>query len=154
MGRLRQKARRASGTGTPRVVVVGMGFAGLATVKGLSRAGMQVTLVDRNVYSTFPILLLGVAFALVVFDTTLFGLLDAEANTGIALTESFAMTPPASVSGLYFGNPQAHYFGVGKIGQDQVADYARRKGWDVATAERWLAPILAYDPARAREAAA
>jgi 5-methyltetrahydrofolate--homocysteine methyltransferase len=65
------------------------------------------------------------------------------------------MSPPASVSGLYFAHPQAHYFGVGKIDRDQVADYAQRKGWDLATAERWLAPILAYDPvAAAREAAA
>ncbi len=86
---------------------------------------------------------------------TLFKLLDAENHTGMALTESFAMSPPASVSGLYFAHPQAHYFGVGKIDRDQVADYAARKGWDLATAERWLAPILAYDPlARAREAAA
>jgi len=79
---------------------------------------------------------------------TLFRLLDAEAQTGMALTESFAMTPPASVSGLYFAHPDAHYFGVGRIDRDQVADYARRKGWDLATAERWLAPILSYDPAR------
>jgi 5-methyltetrahydrofolate--homocysteine methyltransferase len=85
---------------------------------------------------------------------TLFRLLDAEATTGMALTESFAMTPPASVSGLYFAHPDAFYFGVGKIDRDQVADYAARKGWDLATAERWLAPILAYDPARARGAAA
>jgi 5-methyltetrahydrofolate--homocysteine methyltransferase len=85
---------------------------------------------------------------------TLFRLLDAEANTGMGLTESFAMTPPASVSGLYFAHPEAHYFGVGKIDRDQVADYARRKGWEPATAERWLAPILNYDPARTREAAA
>ena len=77
---------------------------------------------------------------------TLFRLLNAEANTGMALTESFAMTPPASVSGLYFGHPEAHYFGVGKIGRDQVEDYARRKGWDLKTAERWLSPILAYTP--------
>ncbi len=77
---------------------------------------------------------------------TLFALLDATAATGIELTESFAMTPPASVSGLYFAHPQAHYFGVGKIDRDQVADYARRKGWEVATAERWLGPILNYDP--------
>jgi 5-methyltetrahydrofolate--homocysteine methyltransferase len=77
---------------------------------------------------------------------TLFKLLDAENHTGMALTESFAMSPPASVSGLYFAHPQAHYFGVGKIDRDQVADYAARKGWDLATAERWLAPILAYDP--------
>jgi 5-methyltetrahydrofolate--homocysteine methyltransferase len=77
---------------------------------------------------------------------TLFRLLQADTNAGMALTESFAMTPPASVSGLYFGHPQSHYFGVGKIDRDQVEDYARRKGWDVATAERWLAPILNYDP--------
>jgi 5-methyltetrahydrofolate--homocysteine methyltransferase len=75
-------------------------------------------------------------------------LLDATPSTGIELTESLAMTPPASVSGLYFSHPQAHYFGVGKIDRDQVADYARRKGWDVATAERWLSPILNYDPQR------
>ncbi len=79
---------------------------------------------------------------------TLFRLLQAEQNAGMALTESFAMTPPASVSGLYFGHAESHYFGVGKIDRDQVEDYARRKGWDVATAERWLAPILNYDPAR------
>ncbi len=78
---------------------------------------------------------------------TLFRLLQAEANAGMALTESFAMTPPASVSGLYFGHPESHYFGVGKIDPDQVEDYARRKGWEPATAERWLAPILNYDPA-------
>ncbi len=85
---------------------------------------------------------------------TLFTLLDATANTGIELTESFAMTPPASVSGLYFANPAAHYFGVGRIDRDQVADYARRKGWELKTAERWLAPILAYDPLTAQDAAA
>jgi 5-methyltetrahydrofolate--homocysteine methyltransferase len=79
---------------------------------------------------------------------TLFGLLDAEAATGIALTESFAMSPASSVSGLYFAHPDAHYFGVGKIDRDQVADYAARKGWDARTAERWLAPILNYEPAR------
>ncbi|MFN3858379.1 MAG: methionine synthase [Caulobacter sp.] len=85
---------------------------------------------------------------------TLFNLLAAEANTGMALTESFAMTPPASVSGLYFSHPDAHYFGVGKIDRDQVADYAARKGWDIPLAERWLAPILAYDPLANRTAAA
>ena len=78
---------------------------------------------------------------------TLFRLLDATAATGIELTESLAMTPPAAVSGLYFAHPEAHYFGVGRIERDQVADYARRKGWEVATAERWLAPILNYEPA-------
>ncbi len=85
---------------------------------------------------------------------TLFNLLQAEANAGMALTESFAMTPPASVSGLYFGHPESHYFGVGKIDRDQVEDYARRKGWDVATAERWLSPILNYDPDGAARVAA
>ena len=77
---------------------------------------------------------------------TLFKLLGAEAAIGLNLTESYAMYPTAAVSGLYFGHPESHYFGVGKIDRDQVADYARRKGWDVATAERWLAPILSYDP--------
>jgi 5-methyltetrahydrofolate--homocysteine methyltransferase len=80
---------------------------------------------------------------------TLFRLLDAERATGIALTESYAMNPPASVSGLYFANPAAHYFGVGRIERDQVEDYARRKGWDLKMAERWLAPILNYEPAAA-----
>ena len=77
---------------------------------------------------------------------TLFDLLDAEAATGIRLTESFAMWPASSVSGLYFANPESYYFGVGHIEQDQVEDYARRKGWSMAEAERWLAPILNYDP--------
>ena len=85
---------------------------------------------------------------------TLFRLLQAEDNAGMALTESFAMTPPASVSGLYFGHAESHYFGVGKIDRDQVEDYARRKGWDIATAERWLSPILNYDPAAAPRVAA
>jgi len=86
---------------------------------------------------------------------TLFRLLDAETNAKMELTESFAMSPPASVSGLYFGHPGSHYFGVGKIDRDQVEDYAARKGWDVQTAERWLAPILNYDPAAIeRDAAA
>jgi 5-methyltetrahydrofolate--homocysteine methyltransferase len=75
---------------------------------------------------------------------TLFRLLDAERVTGMQLTESFAMTPTAAVSGPYFAHPKSHYFGVGKIEKDQVEDYARRKGWDLATAERWLAPILNY----------
>ncbi len=77
---------------------------------------------------------------------TLFRLLDAEARAGVALTESFAMTPPASVSGLYLAHPDSHYFAVGRIGRDQAEDYAQRKGWSLAEAERWLAPILAYDP--------
>jgi 5-methyltetrahydrofolate--homocysteine methyltransferase len=75
----------------------------------------------------------------------LFKLLDAEQATGLQLTESFAMFPTAAVSGLYFSHPESHYFGVGRIEKDQVEDYARRKGWDVKTAERWLAPILNYD---------
>ncbi len=75
---------------------------------------------------------------------TLAELLDLEATTGITLTESFAMLPGASVSGWYFWRPEARYFGVGRIGRDQVVDYAARKGWDVATAERWLAPVLGY----------
>ena len=77
---------------------------------------------------------------------TVFRLLEAETATGMGLTESFAMTPPASVSGLYFAHPQSHYFGVGKIDRDQVEDYARRKGWDLAKAEKWLSPILNYGP--------
>jgi 5-methyltetrahydrofolate--homocysteine methyltransferase len=85
---------------------------------------------------------------------TLFRLLDAEKATGLKLTESYAMLPAAAVSGLYFSHPEAAYFGVGKIGQDQVADYAARKGWSRDEAERWLAPILNYDPKRMAEAAA
>jgi 5-methyltetrahydrofolate--homocysteine methyltransferase len=84
----------------------------------------------------------------------LFDLLKAEQATGMALTESFAMNPPSSVSGLYFAHPQSHYFGVGKIGPDQVADYAARKNWTLQTAERWLAPILAYEPGAVDVAAA
>ena len=85
---------------------------------------------------------------------TLFELLDAEAAIGVQLTESFAMWPGAAVSGLYFSHPQSAYFGVGRIDRDQVEDYARRKGWSLAVCEKWLAPVLAYDPARIpREAA-
>jgi len=75
---------------------------------------------------------------------TLFRLLEAE-RTGVKLTESFAMWPGAAVCGLYISHPQSAYFGVGKIERDQVEDYAKRKGWTVAEAERWLAPILNYD---------
>jgi 5-methyltetrahydrofolate--homocysteine methyltransferase len=75
---------------------------------------------------------------------TLAALLDLERNTGITLTESFSMWPGASVSGWYFWRPDARYFGVGRVGRDQVEDYARRKGWDLATAERWLSPVLGY----------
>ena len=77
---------------------------------------------------------------------TLFELLSASANADMELTESFAMTPPASVSGLYFSHPGSLYFGVGKIERDQVTDYAARKKMSVKEAERWLSPILNYDP--------
>jgi 5-methyltetrahydrofolate--homocysteine methyltransferase len=77
---------------------------------------------------------------------SLWTLLDAEQRAGIRLTESFAMFPTAAVSGFYFSHPQAHYFGVGQIDRDQVADYAARKGMTLAEAERWLAPNLGYDP--------
>jgi len=77
---------------------------------------------------------------------TLFELLDAERNTGIRLTESFAMHPSASVSGLYFAHPESRYFAVDRITRDQVEDYARRKGMSVAEVERWLAPNLGYEP--------
>lgn len=77
---------------------------------------------------------------------TLFKLLDAEAHTGVTLTESMAMWPGSSVSGLYIGHPDSYYFGVAKVERDQVADYAARKGMTLAEAERWLAPILNYVP--------
>jgi len=76
---------------------------------------------------------------------TLFALLRAD-EVGLGLTESYAMTPPSAVAGLYLAHPQARYFAVGKIGRDQVADYAARKGWTLAEAERWLAPNLGYEP--------
>ncbi len=75
---------------------------------------------------------------------TLFKLLNAEAEIGLKLTESFAMYPTAAVSGFYMAHPQAKYFGLGKIDKDQVVDYANRKGMDVETAERWLGPNLGY----------
>jgi 5-methyltetrahydrofolate--homocysteine methyltransferase len=75
----------------------------------------------------------------------LFGLLGAEAATGIVLTESFAMAPASSVSGWYLNHPDSKYFGVGKVGRDQVEDYAKRKGWPVSEAERWLGPYLDYE---------
>jgi 5-methyltetrahydrofolate--homocysteine methyltransferase len=76
----------------------------------------------------------------------LFELLDASSNTGITLTESFAMYPTAAVSGWYFAHPESRYFGLGKIQKDQVVDYAARKGMSVEEAERWLSPVLNYDP--------
>ena len=74
----------------------------------------------------------------------IFSLLDIEKNTGIKLTESLAMYPAASVCGLYFSNPEAKYFNVGKIGKDQLLDYHRRKGMSVKETEKWLSPILNY----------
>jgi 5-methyltetrahydrofolate--homocysteine methyltransferase len=75
----------------------------------------------------------------------LFDLLGAEAH-GIELTESFAMLPAASVSGIYLHHPEARYFSIGRIGRDQVEDYASRKGLDLAETERWLGPVLGYTP--------
>jgi 5-methyltetrahydrofolate--homocysteine methyltransferase len=77
---------------------------------------------------------------------TLFALLDAKARIGVELTESFAMWPGSSVSGLYIAHPEAHYFGVAKVERDQVEDYAARKGMSVREVERWLAPVLNYSP--------
>ncbi len=76
--------------------------------------------------------------------TELFRLLDVTSSIGIELTESMAMVPTAAVSGYYIGHPSAHYFGVAKIGRDQIEDYASRKGQSVAKTERWLRPNLAY----------
>ena len=73
-------------------------------------------------------------------------MLDVEANAGIELTESMAMWPGASVSGWYFSHPEAQYFVVGRVGRDQVEDYAARKGWTIAETERWLSANLGYDP--------
>ena len=75
----------------------------------------------------------------------LFAVLNASANAGIIITESFAMVPTAAVSGFYFAHPESTFFAVGKIGKDQVEDYASRKGWTLEEAERWLAPVLAYE---------
>ena len=72
----------------------------------------------------------------------LFNMLDAHHATGISLTDSFAMLPTAAVSGFYFGHPESEYFGVARVGPDQVEDYAARRGVDLATAERWLRPNL------------
>jgi 5-methyltetrahydrofolate--homocysteine methyltransferase len=77
---------------------------------------------------------------------TLWELLDVHANTGIELTEGMAMWPGASVSGWYFSHPQSQYFVVGRLGRDQVEEYAQRKGWTLTEAERWLSPNLGYDP--------
>ena len=77
---------------------------------------------------------------------TLFQLLDATAKTGITLTESFAMWPAASVSGLYFSHPDSRYFAVSKVNRDQLESYAQRKQRTVEEMERWLAPVLGYEP--------
>jgi 5-methyltetrahydrofolate--homocysteine methyltransferase len=77
---------------------------------------------------------------------TIWSLLDVGVNTGITITESFAMWPGSSISGLYLAHPQSRYFSLGKIGRDQVEDYAQRKGWNLAETERWLNPNLNYDP--------
>jgi 5-methyltetrahydrofolate--homocysteine methyltransferase len=78
----------------------------------------------------------------------LWHLLDVQKNTGMLITESFAMWPGSSVSGLYFAHPESRYFALGKIDRDQVADYQKRKGMSIAEVERWLGPNLNYDPAQ------
>ena len=94
-----------------------------------------------------PVLLAAVGSAfLYAGGMALNDLLDVEKTTGITLTESMAMWPGASVSGWYFSHPQSQYFVVGRLGRDQVEDYAARKGWSLAEAERWLSPSLGYDP--------
>jgi 5-methyltetrahydrofolate--homocysteine methyltransferase len=85
---------------------------------------------------------------------TLWRLMDVQRQAGIELTESYAMWPGAAVSGIYLAHPDSHYFGVGKVERDQVADYAARKGWTIEETERWLAPVLNYDRRALREAAA
>ena len=84
---------------------------------------------------------------------TLFSLLDAEKNAGVSLTESYAMWPGSSVSGLYFSHPESYYFGVAKVERDQVVDYATRKDMPIQDVERWLGPILNYTPAAYAQAA-
>ena len=74
--------------------------------------------------------------------TKLFSLLDVTNNIGIILTESLAMDPPASVCGWYIAHPKSHYFGLGKIGKDQLEDYAKRKGMSIEEAQKWLSPVL------------
>ena len=77
---------------------------------------------------------------------TMWDLMNVEKEIGVELTESFAMLPSASVSGLYFAGKSSQYFNVGKVTPDQVKEYADRKGQDFKTAERWLSPILSYEP--------
>jgi 5-methyltetrahydrofolate--homocysteine methyltransferase len=83
----------------------------------------------------------------------LWQLMDVQRRSGIQLTESFAMYPTAAVSGWYFSHPESHYFAVGKIGRDQVEEYARRKGMSLAEAEKWLSPNLGYEPQQPADAA-
>jgi 5-methyltetrahydrofolate--homocysteine methyltransferase len=83
----------------------------------------------------------------------LFDLLQAEKNAQVHLTENFAMHPASSVSGFYFGHPEAKYFGIGMINRDQVEDYSIRKGMDILALEKWLAPSLSYDPDKIAPAA-
>jgi len=85
---------------------------------------------------------------------TLWKLMDVHNAAGIELTESYAMWPGAAVSGIYLAHPDSQYFGVGKVERDQVEDYAKRKGWTIEETERWLAPVLNYDPRSLRVAAA
>jgi 5-methyltetrahydrofolate--homocysteine methyltransferase len=85
---------------------------------------------------------------------TLFRLLEAEKRTGVTLTESYAMWPGSSVAGLYLSHPEAHYFGVAKVERDQVEDYARRKDMTIGEVERWLTPVLNYDPVAYNKVAA
>lgn len=77
---------------------------------------------------------------------TIWEILQPDSKIGLEITESFAMTPTAAVSGTYFAHPESSYFGVGSLGRDQVEDYAQRKGWSIEKAETWLAPNLGYDP--------
>ena len=79
----------------------------------------------------------------------MFQLIDAPKHAGVQLTESFAMWPAAAVSGFYFSHPESQYFAVGKLGKDQVTDYARRKHMDLPSIERWLSPNLGYEPGEA-----
>ncbi|HYK81265.1 MAG TPA: methionine synthase [Micropepsaceae bacterium] len=83
---------------------------------------------------------------------TLFRVLDAEKSSGVKLTENYAMWPGSSVSGLYLSHPESRYFGVGKVERDQVEDYARRKNWTLEEAERWLGPVLNYNPRKPQAA--
>jgi 5-methyltetrahydrofolate--homocysteine methyltransferase len=72
--------------------------------------------------------------------------MDVKRHTGIALTKTFDLLPDASVTGLYFAHPESHYFALGRVERDQVEDYAARKSWTIEQCERWLAPVLNYDP--------